>query len=421
MTAGSRGDVQPIVALARGAQSFGFDVKVAANAEYECLVRQSGLPYVPFGTQSPKQVWTDEAQTSHAARGALRYARIVKRILQRKPPHRERLREISHACKGSSAVVFSHATFSVYHVAEHLGVKAIAAYLYPSLPSSGYPAMLTPPGIIRSAYYNALTHFIVNQTFWTVDRPWVNRWRTEDLSLSTLGLFPPLSYFVRNNVLNLHGFSPSVVPPPGDWPLASSATGYWFLDEGVGWQPSLALARFVESGPPPVCVTFGSEIDANPAELYTAVFDALTRVGVRAILVTGWADQEKLPRSERVFVVDSVPYDWIFPRMSCVVHHAGTGTAAEVLRAGKPSVCVPFHGEQRFWAHVMHSIGASYKPIPRSKLTAEALATALRIVMSDDYMRSKATVIGSKIRSESGVERAVHAMDAFLAGRSSAR
>jgi sterol 3beta-glucosyltransferase len=204
------------------------------------------------------------------------------------------------------------------------------------------------------------------------------------------------------------------MPPPADWPANASVTGYWFLDEGREWEPPEDLARFMSEGPPPVCVTFGSEIDPHPSQLYGTVFEALRGAGMRAVLVTGWADRATLPASDHVFVLDSAPYDWLFPRVSCVVHHAGTGTAAEVLRAGTPSVCVPFHGEQRYWARHMHSIGVATRPIARAALAVDILADGLRVATSDEPMRERARSLGAAIREERGAERAVAAIASYL-------
>lgn len=415
VTAGSRGDVQPLVALARGAQARGVVARVIANSEYEDLVRRNGLEYVGLPGQSPREIWADESRLSAKRSNGFRHFGTLARILRRRGPNRQSLSDIVEACKGSTAIVFSHASFNAFHVAEHLGVPAIAAYLYPTLSSSAYPAVLMPPGPMRNGYYNTATHFAVHQTFWMVDRSWVNRWRKGNLALRGLGIMPPLNTVVGRRVLNLHGFSPSVLPAPPDWPSPSFVTGYWFLDEGTDWTPPVALERFMAAGPPPVCVTFGSEMDSNPRDLYQTVYDAIERAGARAVLVTGWSDRQSLPQSDHVFVVDSAPYDWLFSQTSCVVHHAGTGTAAEVMRSGTPSVCIPFHGEQRFWAQAMWTIGVASEPIPRAGLTSEALAASLHAATSDS-IRTRARSVGAEIRSEDGVGTAIRLIDAYLSG-----
>ncbi len=417
VTAGSRGDVQPLVALARGAQAYGFDVRVAANPLYADLIEQNGLAWVMLPGQSPKEVWADESKASAATPSRFRYVGTLKKILRRKGPDRQSLMNIVEACEGSDVVVYSHSSVVAYHAAEYLDVKAVAAYLYPNLPSRAYPALLVPPGLVRNGYFNATSHFLLSQLFWTVDRPWVNDWRVNDLSLGALGIVPPLNYLFGRRGLHLHGFSPNVVERPADWPANSHITGYWFLDEGSSWSPPDALVRFIDAGPPPVCVTFGSEIDSRPDELYSTVSAALESVGARAVLVSGWSDRDRLNQTDRVFAVDSAPYDWLFPKMACVVHHAGTGTAAEVLRAGTPSVCIPFHGEQRYWADVMQTLGVAGAPIPRAALTAQSLASSLRFVLNEASVAERANALGRSIRSEKGVETAARLIDEFIQGR----
>ncbi len=168
------------------------------------------------------------------------------------------------------------------------------------------------------------------------------------------------------------------------------------------------MQNFLDAGPPPVYVGFGSMAGRNPQRLTRIIIEALQLAKVRGIIVTGWgelAPGEVLPDS--VFKIKSVPHDWLFPHVSAVVHHGGAGITAAGLRSGKPSVIVPFFGDQPFWGRHVHLLGASTKPILRKKLTADKLANAINEAISNPDIQRKAENIGNKICKEDGIKNAI--------------
>ncbi len=205
----------------------------------------------------------------------------------------------------------------------------------------------------------------------------------------------------------LYSFSEHVVPRPDDWPETTVATGYWFLEQDETWQPPAALVQFLAAGPPPVYVGFGSMAGKDPARLTRIVLDALEQSGQRGLLATGWGGLAVEDLPENLFAIDSAPHDWLFPRVSAVVHHGGAGTTAAGLRAGKPTLISPFMGDQPFWGQRVCEQGVGPKPIPQKQLSADALATAIHQLTHDQDMRQRATALGQKLRAENGVARAV--------------
>ncbi|MGZ3644212.1 MAG: glycosyltransferase, partial [Ktedonobacteraceae bacterium] len=137
------------------------------------------------------------------------------------------------------------------------------------------------------------------------------------------------------------------------------------------------------------------------------VLRALARTGQRGVLFVGWGGLKKEQLPETVFMTESIPHSWLFPRMAAVVHHGGVGTTAAGLAAGVPSIITPFFADQPFWGQRVYELGVGPKPIARKRLTADNLAEALDRVLSDGDMRKKAAALGEHIREENGVAQAV--------------
>jgi len=198
-----------------------------------------------------------------------------------------------------------------------------------------------------------------------------------------------------------------VIPPPTDWPDYIQVTGYWFLEPPTGWEPPSDLVKFLQAGPPPVYVGFGSMLSRKPEETADLILTALANTGQRAVLSSGWGGLKKENLPETVFMVGSIPHIWLFPRMAAVVHHGGAGTTGAGLHAGIPSIITPFFGDQPFWGHRVYELGVGPKPIPRQRLTVESLAEAIHAAVSDAAIRKNAAHLGKLIRAEDGVARAV--------------
>ena len=185
------------------------------------------------------------------------------------------------------------------------------------------------------------------------------------------------------------------------------ATGYWFLSPPEGWQPLNALQAFLDDGPPPVYIGFGSMAGRDPARKTQPAVEALQRAGQRGITATGWGGlrAEDLPPS--ILKIQAAPHDWLFPRVAAVVHHDGAGTTAAGLRAGKPTVICPFFGDQPFWGRRVVDLGVGAEPISQKKLSADNLVAAIDQVTSNGQIQQRAAALGDKIRVEDGVARAV--------------
>ena len=204
-----------------------------------------------------------------------------------------------------------------------------------------------------------------------------------------------------------------MLPKPADWGENLHITGYWFLQESE-YQPSVELSRFLEAGPQPVFIGFGSMLDKEAAQTTQIVLESLSITGMRAVLQGGWSEIGAQQLPDNIFRVSEVPHSWLFPRMAAVVHHGGAGTTAAGLRAGVPSVIVPYFADQPFWAQQVHRIGAGPAPVPRLKLDAEKLAAAVQQATQDERINEKARELGDRINQENGVSQAVELINRYL-------
>ena len=171
---------------------------------------------------------------------------------------------------------------------------------------------------------------------------------------------PPLQRFADQLVTRasapipvLYPYSPQLLPVPADFPPRVHVTGAWFLEPTTPWEPPASLAVFLEAGPPPVYVGFGSTGGRGGQRRAQLMLGALAQTGQRGVLARGWGGLGPDTLPDTVYLLDEAPHDWLFPRMAAVVHHGGSGTTAAGLRAGKPTVICPAFGDQPFWGRLV--------------------------------------------------------------------
>ena len=401
LTHGSRGDVEPFVALGKGFVQAGHTVRLAAPEGFNSLAASHGLDFVGLPGEPHRLV---QSLVEMAGRNPLRMVAVTSRFVV--PLAARVFERVEAACDGAQVLVHSFLLTQAGHeVAKKLGIPDVSAQFFPIFAGTAQFAAVTFPDLPLGGLYRRLSHGITTQTFQQGGRIlywWVRR---ANPHLPPLTGWPFSSKDGRRPPI-LFAFSPHVVPPPTDWPGDAHVTGYWFLDEPGAWEPPAELLDFLEAGRKPVSISFGSTVTREPDELGETVLRALALSGQRGVLVGTGLPKEVLPVD--VLALDYVPYGWLFPRMSAVVHHGGAGTTGAGLRAGVPNIVVPFTSDQPFWGRRVHDLGAGPRPIAAQHLTAERLAGALVRVVRDKDMQYRARTIGECLRAEDGVSQAVN-------------
>jgi sterol 3beta-glucosyltransferase len=404
---GSRGDVEPYIALGMGLQQAGHGVRLVSHKNFDALVTSHGLEFWPVDSD------VQEIVQSADMSGRLEKGSFLS-ILAQMAKEAERgalvLAEVGlAACEGMDVMLAGiGGLFTGLALAEKLQLPLVQAYYIPFTPTRDYPSFLLPRPLPRlGGALNRLSYHMTRQMMWQGFRAADRLARQKVLGLPAAPFSGPYNSARIQQTPILYGYSPSVIPPASDWNSKTHVTGYWFLDPADGWTPPPALMAFLQAGPPPVYVGFGSMSNRKPEETADLVVQALARTQQRGILLSGWNGLHKVDVPDSVFVLDSAPFSWLFARVAAVVHHGGAGTTACGLRAGVPSIITPFFGDQPFWGRRVHELGIGPAPVPFRTLTVDGLAQAIHTALTDEAMRRRAGELGAKIRAEDGVARAV--------------
>lgn len=412
VTMGSRGDVQPYVALGKGLIAAGHEVMVCAPATFEAFIIGHGLQYGYMDDEILALIDTDAGRDALEGSAGLAgwlktYAKLARQV---KPMQARMLRDAGQAAARfqPDLVIYHPKAMAGPHLAEKHGVPRLMSVPLPIFtPTAVFPSMVFP-ALKLGGWYNRLTYTLSVKLAWMQYRGTVNSWREK-----ALGLPPAPRSFNEMTLANgqptptIYPYSEHVVPRPADWPETTISPGYWFLEQADSWQPPAALAAFLAAGPPPVYVGFGSMAGKDPARKAQVAVEALEQAGQRGLLATGWGGLDAASLPETVFKIEAAPHDWLFERVTAVVHHGGAGTTAAGLRAGKPTIICPFMGDQPFWGWRVAELGVGADPIPQKKLNAANLAAAIRQVTGDPGIRQRSGALGEKIRAEDGVGRAI--------------
>jgi hypothetical protein len=320
------------------------------------------------------------------------------------------------ACDDADLIVHSFLfTTGAHSLARQRGLPDVSIQTFPIFA----PTRAYPPVALSSLPTGALSyfgHWLNTQIFWYGGNSGYHQKRKGHPDIFSFDLFWPFDEKPpRRATPLLFAVSPTVLPPAPDSANRASVVGYFFLDSPADYQPPAELTRFLEAGPPPVCVTFGSMIHRDADRIAESILDAIRIAGRRAIILTGWDGWKGRDSSDEFLFLESTPHDWLLPRCASVIHHGGAGTTAAGLRAGIPNIVVPFAGDQMFWGKRVHAIGAGPCPVNVKELTATRLASALAAA-EESALRNRARHLGRAIRSEDGVANAIRVVESRSVG-----
>lgn len=407
VASGTRGDVQPYVALGKGLKDAGYPVRLLASENFATLAADAGLDFASTGISIEEITQGDEWRAVTESGNFISILGKMQREMKRYAADSARL--LLPLLQGSDLIVAGMAGLGLYGVADRHRIPIIQAFVVPFTPTVEFATPLVPK-LPVGGVFNRLSFHLTHQMFWQSSKAMDTELR-QIAGLPKGSFWGPFAEQRRRRTLTLYGYSRHVLPRPRDWAEHQHVTSYWFLDAPDGWTPPADLVGFLNAGAPPVYIGFGSMGSRNPQEAGQIALEALARSGQRGVLAAGWGGLQAADVPDTVHLVSSLPHSWLFPRMAAVVHHGGAGTTAAGLRAGVPSIIVPFMGDQPFWGERVRALGVGTAPIPRKQLTADKLAQAIAAAVSDREMRQRSSALGEQIRDEDGIGQAVRLIE----------
>ncbi|XSG83403.1 MAG: glycosyltransferase [Methyloligella sp. ZOD6] len=409
-TFGSRGDVQPYVALGAALVRRGHEVALCTGQGFDDLIVEYGIAPATVSINYREIIQMPVAQEAfRSIAGRFKAMRHFKGVIR---TQFDEMWAVAQEFR-PDVIVYHPRGFAAQHIAEALQAVAVASTLQPAfVPTGAFPNPFTPlPDL--GWLGNRLSHDLIDRVTRWAQRSLIGKWRESKLGLATRG---PTNFFEGYDPKGrlrqrLHAYSRYLAPRPDDWTERERITGYWFLDQVGHFQPPPALERFLASGPPPVYVGFGSMPAADVKRQTKTVIKGLKLAGMRGVLATGWGGLDPVP-TDGIYRLEEVPHDWLFQRCSVVVHHGGAGTTHEGLRWGRPTIVCPMGMDQPYWGRCVTALGAGPKMLPLRSLTPSGLVRALQKARRWETL-SRAAEIGSAIGQEKGAEDAAEMIDAL--------
>ncbi|EIJ44317.1 glycosyl transferase, UDP-glucuronosyltransferase [Beggiatoa alba B18LD] len=404
ITFGTEGDTRPIIALCHGLQAKGHQVtllveRTALNLAQSWKVRAQALSGDMLASLQAQGVLSPLMKKGG---DATQLSKALAKIASENTA--AWMQVLVEQAQGSDLILYSGlAAYVGLSVADYLRIPAIGLGLWPMSPTREFPSPLLPPWHL-TGWLNYISHLAINGLLWRLFRKTLNQARQQ-----VCGQAP--RYKMWRDYPILYGVSPHLVPTPHDWLPVWKLCGNWQLPLSSGWQAPSALQDFLATGEPPIYVGFGSMAGFDQQRLLNIVVEATQ--GKRVVFLAGWSGirAEQLPK--HFFMVNNIPHDWLFPKMSLIIHHGGAGTTHAAARAGIPEIILPFAGDQFFWAGRLADLGISPEYIASQKITAESLATHIQFAQQAN-VQAKAKTLGLLMEQEDGIQAAIQQIETWM-------
>ncbi|CAE6389203.1 unnamed protein product [Rhizoctonia solani] len=421
MIVGSRGDVQPYLALGQKLQKYGHTVRLSTHETFRKLVKDAGLRFFNIGGD-PHELMSYMVRNPGLIPGfeSMMQGDIGKKQVMIAEMLERCYLSCYEADEGSpgeggflaDAIISNPPTFAHIHCAEALGIPLLLSFTMPWCATASFPHPLVnikQSGAHEPNAVNYYSYALVEMLTWQGLGQVINKFRTKTLGLDFLSTASAVSMLQRCGIPWTYCLSPALVSKPQDWLSHIDVVGFYFLDLAKDYEPPADLVEFLQSGEPPIYVGFGSIVLKDPQDMTKAVLDGIAQAGVRAIVSPGWGGlDEKMVKAAgpHVFALGNAPHDWLFQYVSAVCHHGGAGTTAIGLKFGKPTIIVPFFGDQPWWAAQLAQRGAGPPPLDSKNLTSAAFAAAIQIALSPSAVAA-AESIGRMINQEDGTKNGI--------------
>ena len=407
LTVGSTGDVRPLMLIGRELKSRGHEVTLTAFSRFEKPVTAFGLNFHPLSGSVEKMM---ESIMEPDTNGVSYLPRLWKGVKESAPGM---LEDMLDSCRDADAMVCNFFGSVYYSIAEKYDIPCVQLQLFPMDPTGDVPISAVRNQRLGSLF-NKSTYKAGYYIIGTIEKHILGEWRRDNGLTDRRPAVRPDYRVGSHEIPVIYPISPCIFPRPEDWSEHVHMSGFCFDESPVEYDPPRELTGFLSAGERPVYVGFGSMNSGDMNKLLSIVLRAVHAAGVRAVISAGWYGR-KLKSSRSVLFVDDVPHDWLFPRISAVVHHGGAGTTASGLRYGKPTLVIPFAGDQTFWGNQVYRAGCGPKPVPRANLTVRRLTKSLLDLKSTSSFYENARRISDQLGREHGVRVAADLIEQEIA------
>jgi len=406
LTSGTRGDVQPYIALGRALRTRGHDVLLACPDNFASWVEEHGLKFHTIGVDMQAFLQLPEGREVLSG-NPFTLIKIWKKTII--PIMRETLNATWKSARDADVIIYHPKVACAIDVAEATGAALVSTAPFPIFPTKAFPFFVFKGNFGSWLNQISYTPLIFSRLIFL---RMINRWRKETLGLKKSPAFTPINRIKGSSFIQLCMASPGLVPYPNGPEENIQTTGYWFLEEGMDWQPDTALAEFLKAGDKPIYIGFGSMPSWDPKKLTKEIIEGVRLANVRAILAIGWGGLQEVDLPETMFAIKGAPHDALFEYVSAVVHHGGAGTTAAGLRAGLPTFICHSAFDQPYWGRRICSLGCGPKPQSLKRIKAARFALGLEELTRKESYRERAGEIARKIAKEDGITRAIELIEA---------
>jgi sterol 3beta-glucosyltransferase len=415
-TVGSRGDLQPFIALGLGLKAAGHEVLIVSAKNEAAFVKDYGLDFFALNVDIQKLMEGDDVQEMAKGNNPLKF--IVSHLKGSKKMKALMVAtqaEIWEACQDVDVIIFHPGMPLGFFIAKQLGKISVMANPFPVVGTSNYPSILfyTMPRLGKA--FNVFTHFIFQKLFWSLSKSAIKEFWDANVNTKINFSTSPIQQQIESGMPVLNGYSELLFSHADKWGKNIHTTGSWLVETEANFIPPNDLVQFIEKAEPPIYIGFGSMKDVDSFSVTLKIIaEALAITKQRAVVALGWSKlnyAEAIP--ENIFLIESIPHSWLFPKMKMVVHHGGAGTTAAGLSAGKPTIVIPHNADQPAWGLRVYELGVGAKPIKKTKLTSGKLAAAISYALQPAII-ANAEKLGVEFRKENGVEKAVDVINKYL-------
>lgn len=413
-TWGSTGDTHPFLALAAGLAAAGHEVTLATTGtdriDYAPLAERFGFAVEQAFIGESESAVNELGKRIFAVRDPVRQTKLIFKELM-EPQVDEMFATAERLCRDHELMIGHFILHPAQLAAELTGTP----YVTVTLNSGAIPSRFIAPNPFPDLgqHFNPLLWWLVERFLNLAVVPYANALRARH------GGNPVRSYrdVWESRLMNLIAVSPQLCPTPGDWGTNQQVSGFFNLPENHSdWRMPDDLRAFIDNGPAPIFITFGSmaglsEPSRELDETTELMVEAARLAGCRAIIQSHWEDVRGVETDESIYRIGRAPHDRIFPHCAAVVHHGGAGTTQSATMGGCPSVVVAHISDQFFWGSRLHSLGLAPRPLKRQSLTAKKLAARIREVLERPDYRENAKRTGRAMSAENGVAEAVRLIE----------